>query len=128
MDNIKYRDLDLDFVRHPITNDVSMKINAEAVRRSVRNLILLNLADKPFHPEISTNLSGLLFENITPQVMYNLKQIVLEILKKYEARVKPIDIKVKAFPDDNSIYAMLQFQIVNIPGTFDVQIPIVRTR
>ena len=128
MDNIKYRDLDLDFGRHPVTNDVSVKINAEAVRRSVRNLILLNLFDKPFHPEISTHLTGLLFENITPQISYNLKQKIMDILKKYERRVTPINIQVKAFPDNNSVYALLQFYITNIPGTFEVQIPIVRAR
>ncbi len=128
MDNIKYRDLDLDFIRHPITNDVSVKINSEAVRRSVRNLILLNIFDKPFHPEISTNLSGLLFENITPQISYNLKQKIMDILKQYEPRVTPITVQVKSFPDNNSVYALLQFYITNIPGTFEVQIPIVRTR
>lgn len=128
MDNIKYRDLDLDFQRHPVTNDIVVKINADAVRRSVRNLILMNLFDKPFHPEITTNLSGILFENITPQTIYILKQNILEILRKYEKRIQPIVVEVNADFNNNTVYASIEFYIVNIPGRFSVNVPLVRTR
>lgn len=128
MDSIKYRDLDLDFTRHPVTHDVVVKINADAVKRSVRNLILLNLYDKPFHPEISTNLSGMLFENIDAQAIYEIRNKIGSILAKYEPRVKLIVSRVTPDFDNNRIDAHIEFYIVNIPGTFTLQIPIVRTR
>ena len=52
----RYRDLDLDFVPHPVTKDISIKTNDEAVKRSVRNLVLTNAYEKPFHPEISSDV------------------------------------------------------------------------
>ena len=61
-----YKDLDLDFGRNVVTNDVNSLHDVEAVKRSVRNLINLNHFDKPFHPEIGSNIRALLFENMTP--------------------------------------------------------------
>ena len=61
-----YSDLDLDFLAHPTTGDVVKKTGLDAIKRSVRNLILTNYYDKPFRPGIGSNAQKILFDNINP--------------------------------------------------------------
>ena len=61
-----YSDLDLDFIPHRTTKDVLVKTGADAIKRSVRNLVLTNFYEKPFRPGIGSNAVKLLFDNITP--------------------------------------------------------------
>ena len=63
-----YQDLNLDFQQNTATKDIQKITDVEAVKRSVRNLINLNHYEKPFHPEIGSNLRAMLFENMTPQI------------------------------------------------------------
>ena len=63
-----YKDLNLDFQQNTATKDIQKMLDVEAVKRSVRNLINLNHYDKPFHPEIGSNLRAMLFELVTPQM------------------------------------------------------------
>ena len=77
-----YKDLNLDFQQNTATKDIQKMLDVESVKRSVRNLINLNYYEKPFHPEIGSNLRGLLFDNITPQISHYIgKQI--EMLIKF---------------------------------------------
>lgn len=125
---MKYRDLDLDFSKHPITHDVSQKIDAEAVKRAVRNLILLQFWEKPFHPEINSNISSLLFELDSPQTNYLLSQYIQEIITKYEPRVNSLYITTRYNSDMNAVMAIIQFRIANLPNVVQIQVPLVRTR
>ena len=71
-----YKDLNLDFQQNTATKDIQKMLDVEAVKRSVKNLISLNHYEKPFHPEIGSNLRGMLFENITAQMSHYIgKQI-----------------------------------------------------
>ena len=67
-----YKDLDLDFGRNVVTNDVNKLTDVEAVKRSVRNLINTNHFERPFHPELGGNVRALLFEPMTPLTALNL--------------------------------------------------------
>ena len=69
-----YKDLDLDFGRNIVTNDVNKLTDVESVKRSVRNLINTNHFERPFHPEIGGNVRALLFENMTPLTALNLQR------------------------------------------------------
>ena len=62
----RYKDLNLDFIRHPMTNDVSMLTDMEALKRSVRNLILTSKYDRPFKPQMDAGIRKYLFELRTP--------------------------------------------------------------
>ena len=64
----RFFDLDLDFVQHPITKDIVRKTDVEAVKRSVRNLILTNRYEKHFHPEIDGGVTRHLFGLSTPHL------------------------------------------------------------
>ena len=73
-----FKDLDLDFQQNTATKDIQKMLDVESVKRSVKNLINLNHYEKPFHPEIGSNLRGMLFENISPQMTHFIgKQIEL---------------------------------------------------
>ena len=71
-----YKDLDLNFGRNPITNDVNKLTDVEAVKRSVRNLINTNHYERPFHPEIGSGLRGMLFEPMSPLTANGLQRKV----------------------------------------------------
>ena len=73
-----YKDLDLNFGRNVVTNDVNRLTDVEAVKRSVRNLLNTRHYERPFHPEIGAGVRDLLFEPITPLTAINLKRKVEE--------------------------------------------------
>ena len=83
----KFKDIDLDFGRHPITNDVNVVEDAIAIKRSVRNLIQTNFYERPFHPELGCGIRGLLFENYTPVMNVFLKRKIEEVLINHEPRI-----------------------------------------
>jgi hypothetical protein len=125
----KYSDLDLDFKRNPVSGDIGFKYDAEAVKRSVRNLILLQFYEKPFHPEINSKITSTLFEfPDSPNTEYILKESIGKIIKDYEPRIQKYDIKVYFNPDSNFLAAEIAFTIYNIPEVALVRVPLVRTR
>ena len=72
-----YKDLDLNFGRNTVTNDVNKLTDVEAVKRSVRNLINTNHYERPFHPEIGSDVRAMLFEPMTPLTALNLQRKLL---------------------------------------------------
>ena len=87
-----YSDLDLDFTRNPVTSDIVKLQDVDAVKRSVKNLIQANHYERPFHPEIGSDVRALLFENMTPLTALNLERKVIEVLVNFEPRAKIVDV------------------------------------
>lgn len=110
---IDYSDLDLNFLANPTTGDVIKKIGAEAVKRSVRNLILTNFYDRPFQHYIGSNVNKLLFENISPLTTINLKDAIVEVIKNFEPRVKLTNVTVQDDIDRNGYNVQLNYIILN---------------
>lgn len=108
-----YSDLDLDFLPHPTTGDVLVKTGADAIKRSVRNLILTNFYEKPFRPGIGSGALKLLFENVNPLTATFLKNAIIEVIKNYEPRVEIYDVFVEFDVDNNGYNAKLQYVILN---------------
>ena len=69
-----YKDLDLDFQQNTATKDIQKMLDVESVKRSVKNLIQTNHYERPFHPEIGSDVRALLFENMTPLTALNLER------------------------------------------------------
>ena len=109
-----YSDLDLFFTKKD-TKDVNILKDILAVKRSVRNLVLLNHYEKPFHPEIGSGIREMLFENISPIVSQILVKKVGEILANYEPRALVEEINAIPNLDGNSYKLSIQFRIINIP-------------
>ena len=93
----QYRDLDLFFGRKPVSGDVNILTDVENIKRAVRNLILTNVFERPFHPELGSGVRDMLFENMTPFVAIMLTKRVEDIIENFEPRdsqVSSINIKL----------------------------------
>ena len=113
--NVKqYRDLDLFFSKKS-NKDVNKVTDIESVKRSVRNLILLNSYEKPFHPEIAGDVRGLLFENMTPLTSAVIARKIQDVIENFEPRARLTG--VQAIPDfDRNLYEVtVYFYVVNAP-------------
>ena len=107
-----YKDLDLDFGRNAVTNDVNKLTDVEAVKRSVRNLILTNHYERPFHPELGCGIRGLLFEPLSPLVAIQLERKVEEVLSNWEPRAVINNISAKPDLDRNAYELVVNFYVV----------------
>jgi len=108
-----YSDLDLDFIRHPVTGDVTKKVGQDAIKRSIRNLILTNFYDRPFRSGIGCNAQKLLFENANHIVAGFLKDAIVEVVRNYEPRVKITNLVVDFDYDNNGYKVTLTYVLLN---------------
>jgi phage baseplate assembly protein W len=111
--NPTYSDLDLDFIAHPTTGDVVRKTGEDAIKRSVRNLILTNFYDRPFRSYIGSNAQKLLFENANAITAALLKDAIREVIENYEPRVKLTDIELQFDYDNNGYNVAMRYIILN---------------
>lgn len=108
-----YADLDLDFIPHPTTGDILRKTGPDAIKRSVRNLILTNYYEKPFRPGIGSNATKLLFDNANPLTATFLKDAIMEVIRNHEPRVEMLDVAVNFDIDNNGYNVEMQYVILN---------------
>ncbi len=111
----QYSDLDLFFGRKTSNNDVSKITDIQAVKRSIRNLVLLNTYEKPFHPEISSGVRGMLFENMTPITANILARKIEDVINNFEPRARLISVTAIPDLDRNAYEVAVQFYVVNTP-------------
>ena len=123
-----YKDLDLDFGRNVVTNDVNKLTDVESVKRSVRNLINTNHFERPFHPEIDGNVRALLFEPMTPLTALNLQRKVEEVLNNFEPRAKITQILADPDIDRNGYRLEIKFYIIGIQNPITVETFLERLR
>ena len=123
-----YKDLNLDFQQNTATKDIQKMLDVESVKRSVRNLINLNHYEKPFHPEIGSNLRGLLFENITPQISHYMGKQIELLIKNYEPRCKMVEVVNKPNIERNGYSVSVSFYVVNTPTPIQVETFLERLR
>jgi len=109
----RYTDLDLTFTRKPVTGDIALSTNDQAVIRSVRNLIMTNHYERPFHPEIGSNVCKMLFEPISPLTANYLQREIEDTITNFESRVKLQQVIVQIQPDANYYSAIISFFINN---------------
>jgi phage baseplate assembly protein W len=108
-----YSDLDLDFLANPTTGDIVKKTGPDAIKRSVRNLILTNFYDRPFRSYIGSNTQKLLFENINPLTSKFLTDAIKEVITNYEPRVNLLTVNVIFDPDNNGFNVQMSYVIIN---------------
>ena len=111
----KYVDLDLFFGRKSSNSDIQDLTNIKAVKRSVRNLILTNHYEKPFHPEIGSGVRDMLFENMTPVTAQILARKVEDVILNFEPRVRLISVRAQPDLDRNLYEVTIEFYVVNQP-------------
>lgn len=108
------KDLNLNFLAHPVKKDIQRIYDIEAVKRSVRNLLLLNQFDKPFHPEIYCGITEFLFEPFSPFVADIMEARIISVLNRYEPRVKLESVEITDNSDSNELKITLEFYVLNV--------------
>ena len=123
-----YKDLNLDFQQNSATKDIQKITDVDAVKRSVRNLINTNHYEKPFRPEIGSNLRAMLFENITPQINHAISKQIDLLIRNYEPRCRLVQLNVQPDVDRNGYRASISFYVVNTPERVEVETFLERLR
>ena len=123
-----FRDIDLDFARNAVTNDVYVVEDIIAVKRAVKNLVQTNFYERPFQPELGCGISELLFENFTPMTKVFLERKIEEVLINYEPRVDLQSVQVDDDQDGNRLVVDIYFYVVGVPGPQQVQTFLQRVR
>ena len=114
-DSQVYRDLDLFFSKRSTSSDISKVQGVQAVKRSVRNLILTNIYEKPFHPEIGSGIRDLLFEPLSPITAFVLSQRVEDVIENFEPRARLVGVRALPDLDRNSYEISIEFYVQNAP-------------
>ena len=123
-----YKDLDLDFGRNIVTNDVNKLTDVESVKRSVRNLINTNHFERPFHPELGGNVRALLFEPMTPLTALSLQRKIEEVLANFEPRAKITQILADPDIDRNAYRLTIKFYVIGVQNPITVETFLERLR
>lgn len=113
-----YRDLDLDFILHPVTEDLSLLYNDNSIKRSVRNLIKTNYNERPFRPRLGSNITALLFENVDPITISVMKDEISNLLSNYEPRIAVSNISISSI--NSELKAKIEYIILERPGEIQV--------
>lgn len=122
------KDIDFNFIPHPITGDLSTKRDRNAINQSIKNLVLTNYYERGFNIDISGNLTDLLFDNYTELTKSTIEKNLTNLLNNFEPGVEVVEIIVVPQVDDNLIEVNIVYTYYNNPETQIVSIPVNRIR
>lgn len=108
-----YSDIDFTFTKKPVTADVALSFDEQAVIRSIRNLLLTNHFERPFNPDLGSKMDTILFEPISPLTANAIKNEIRLVIENYEPRASVQEITVSANPDRNAYNVTISFYIEN---------------
>lgn len=126
-----FSDIDLNFLPKQIPGgkgDVFKKFDENAIKQSVKNLVLTNHYERPFHPEIGSSITALLFEPYTPMLQSMLEQAIINTITNFEPRVRLLEVEVSMNPDNQTVFVQITFQIINTTAPITVEFTLQRTR
>ena len=123
-----YSDFNTDFSRNAVTGQLNRKTNAEAVKQSIRNLLLTDRYERPFQPEIGSNVRRLLFENVDVVVAAQLEREISEVIDNFEPRASVSRVTAVPAPDENGYSIELEFFLVNNPSPVSIYFFLKRVR
>lgn len=124
----RYKDLDISFRKNPKTSDFYELKDIEAVKRSVKLLVLTNFSERPFHPEIGSAIYSTLFDNFTQESRIRITRSIKDVINNFEPRAKLLNVTIKELPDSNSLYVNIYFNIINLPTPVSVELNLERVR
>ena len=111
-----FKDINLSFKRHPVTNDVVTIRNEDAIKRSVKNIIFTILGEKPFDPDFGSIINNSLFDLNTNLSQIRVSDEIRQSLSNFEPRIENIEINVTVVPDSNELNCTVQYDIVGLPS------------
>jgi phage baseplate assembly protein W len=123
-----FSDIDMAFRINPVSKDIYKKYDENAIKQSIKNLILTKNFERPFRSDIGSQTSSLLFEPITPVLRATIKKTITNTIISYEPRVNLLSVEVLLSPDNNGVYVTIVFSIVNTSTPISVDLFLERTR
>ena len=123
-----YADLDIFFRRHPITGDIVRKTDTDAIKRSVRNIVLTNKFERPFKPNFGGSIRNKLFELNTDRQLNRMKRNLAKEIQQLEPRVNNVNVVFGDLEDSNNLDVTIFYNIVNGAPQQEVEITVSRTR
>ena len=111
-----FKDINLSFKRHPVTNDVLTVSDEDAIKRSVKNIIFTILGEKPFEPNFGSVINQSLFDLNTNLNEIRVSDEIKQSLLNYEPRIDNIVVTASVYPDSNELNCTVQYDIVGIPA------------
>jgi phage baseplate assembly protein W len=103
------KDIDLNFTVNPLTGDLNVKKNNDAVKQSLKNLMLLSLYEKPFNPDLGANIRGYLFENYILNSNKYLEDRIRTVIVKYEPRIQIKTVNVIPNENNNTLDVYIEY-------------------
>ena len=107
-----FKDISLSFAKHPVTNDILVIKNEDAIKKSVTNLVRTVLGERFFNPLIGTSVNANLFEMAGEEVSIIMKEEIMSVLRNYEPRIRLKSINATSLADDNQINVEIEYDIV----------------
>jgi phage baseplate assembly protein W len=123
-----FTDLDFNFSPHPATKDVAVRYDENAVKQSIRNLVLTRNFERPFRSNIGCQVKALLFEPITPILTAMIERTIGDTITNFEPRVDLLGVAVRFSPENNDAYITVMFKIKNTQTPVSVNLILERTR
>jgi phage baseplate assembly protein W len=123
-----FKDIDLNFTAHPVTGDVARKYDEAAIKQSVRNLILTQNYERPFHSEIGSQVRSALFESASPMTAAILQRSIEDVINNFEPRAVLLEVEVIDNLDNNAYNVKIVFKIINTETPISVNLILKRTR
>ena len=123
-----YSDFDENLLANPVSNDVALKLNENAIKNSIKNLVLTKRGERPFQPNLGCDVHTLLFENVTPDILENMRNMIFETIESYEPRCELHSVDVTASYDETQVNVSIVFSVINTeePITLDIILSRVR--
>lgn len=123
-----FSDLDFNFMMHPKTKDVTTKYDEEAIKQSIKNLVMTRNFERPFRSDVGSQVYALLFEPASPLLTNMLEKSIADVIFNYEPRVDVLGVGVSYSPDNNQVYVTVEFRIKNTQTPVTVNLILERTR
>lgn len=123
-----FSDLDLNFTAHPVTKDITRRYDENAIKASIKNLLLTRNFERPFHSEIGSPIRALMFELPSPMFTAMMQRAIVDVINNFEPRVEIISVDVIDATDNNAVYVTLEFKIINTERPITLDLVLERTR
>lgn len=125
---VVYSDFFTDFDKHPLKNTLLRKTNVDAVKQSLRNLMLTDRGERPFQPNLGGHIRAMLFENITAQTFLTMQEHIKDVIEAHEPRADVIDVVVADTFNEHEVQVTIVFRVVNVQEPVTLELLLERVR
>jgi len=123
-----YKDFDMLFTKNELSGDINKKLDSNAVKQALKNLIMTKPYERPFHPELGSSLMNMLFEPMRPGLEQSIARVVEQQILNYEPRVSIIYVNCRPDYDNNSYEVSIRFDIQGLNEPQDLSVNLTRLR